>query len=311
MSRIKVITESTNKLSTVYEAFQVYNRNKNLRPATISSYGNRLMVMKTFLRETQGADECNIQEIDSKWLSNYISWSLARGNKPISINDMLKNTKIFLNFALENGYITLLPKFQLMKADTEHKEPYTQVEIAKLLKKPERKYFPFYRTWAAIYFVMGTGCRVGTLVNIKIGDVDFAQQAVRYGHTKNRKFQVVPIPPQLIKILREYLLIRKGTPEEYLFPNHSGKQWTTRGVADALFKYNKARGISKTSVHLLRHTFATQFVKAGGSVVALQKQLGHSSLEMTERYIALSGIDLKDSMSFNPLQTLYNERISM
>lgn len=311
MSRLKISANSSYQLSAVYEAFQIFNKNKNLRPATISSYEYRLMVMRAFLRETSGKDDCRIDEIDEHWLSDYVTWASNRGNKPISINNTLKNFRVFLSFAVENKYLPSMPKIMLQKVDVEYKEPYTQAEIIKLLKKPDRRYFPLYRTWAAINFVMGTGCRAGTLVNIKIDDIDFQQRVVRYGHTKNRKYQVVPLPPQLIKVLREYLSIRKGKDDDYLFPNHSGQQWTVRAVTDALQEYNHSRGVEKTSVHLLRHTFATEYIKAGGSIVALEKQLGHSSLEMTKRYIAMSGIDLETYVNFNPLQILYQERISM
>lgn len=311
MSRLKFDAVSSIQLSVAYEAFQVFNRNKNLRHATITSYEYRLMVLKAFLRETKGKEDCFMDEIDEKWLSDYISWANKRGNKPISINNTLKNIRVFLSFAVDSKYISTMPKITFLKVDMEYKEPYTQAEILKLLKKPTRKYFPQYRTWSAINFVMGTGCRAGTLVNIRIGDIDFQRQIVRYGHTKNRKYQVVPLPPQLIKVLREYLSIRKGKDDDYLFPNHSGQQWTVRAVTDALQEYNRSRGVEKTSVHLLRHTFATEYIKAGGSIVALEKQLGHSSLEMTKRYIAMSGIDLETFIDFNPLQILYQERITM
>jgi len=51
----------------------------------------------------------------------------------------------------------------------------------------------------------------------------------------------------------------------------------------------------RSSGHRLRHPFATNFVRAGGNVIALQRLLGHSSLAMTRRYITLVESDLAEA----------------
>lgn len=53
--------------------------------------------------------------------------------------------------------------------------------------------------------------------------------------------------------------------------------------------------------HVLRHTFASQFVMDGGNIVVLQRILGHSSLNVTMRYAHLSPDYLVQAITFNPL----------
>ncbi len=53
--------------------------------------------------------------------------------------------------------------------------------------------------------------------------------------------------------------------------------------------------------HVLRHTFASHFMMAGGNILALQKILGHQSLAMTMRYAHLAPDHLKEAKEFNPL----------
>jgi integrase/recombinase XerD len=47
----------------------------------------------------------------------------------------------------------------------------------------------------------------------------------------------------------------------------------------------------RTSFHTLRHTFAVEYLKAGGNVLYLQRILGHTTLEMTNRYVRSLGIE--------------------
>jgi len=52
---------------------------------------------------------------------------------------------------------------------------------------------------------------------------------------------------------------------------------------------------NNSSAHRLRHTFGYNFAKAGGSVLVLQRLLGHSKLEMTRRYVYLGEEDLQEA----------------
>ena len=98
------------------------------------------------------------------------------------------------------------------------------------------------------------------------------------------------IPP---RILKEYLSIREGTGEDFLFPNETNQQLTENALRLAIEKYNKSRGVSKTSIHLFRHYFAKTYIQNGGDCFRLQKILGHKKIEMTVHYANLYGTDTK------------------
>ena len=78
-----------------------------------------------------------------------------------------------------------------------------------------------------------------------------------------------------------------------MFCNQFGKQFATEGLQTAIVRYNHGRGVSKTSVHLFRHTFAKKWILSGGDIFRLQKLLGHSSLEIVKEYVNIFGADLK------------------
>jgi integrase/recombinase XerD len=58
-------------------------------------------------------------------------------------------------------------------------------------------------------------------------------------------------------------------------------------------RLGKKAGV-KVYAHLVRHSFARSFVVQGGNVATLQALLGHSSLEVTNRYVALNFADLAE-----------------
>ena len=60
--------------------------------------------------------------------------------------------------------------------------------------------------------------------------------------------------------------------------------------------YNNKRNVEKTSIHLLRHTFAKKWITSGGDIITLAKVLTHSELEMVKRYSNLYGGDIKKEM---------------
>lgn len=193
----------------------------------------------------------------------------------------------------EMEYINKI-KVSMLKVDKEQKEPYTREEIAKLLALSKNPSFTEYRNYCMVSTLLATGIRLNTLINLKVGDVNFEESTLRLTTTKNRKAQLIPMPSKLATVLSKY--IRKVKPTEYLFTNRSGTQLTPNSVKLAIRSYNRSKGVDKGSIHLFRHTFAKNYLLSGGDVFKLQRLLGHSTLDMTRHYVNLYCTDLKDDI---------------
>ena len=182
---------------------------------------------------------------------------------------------------------------------------YTEAELQKLLKQPETSLWAEWRTWAVINLLVATGVRASTVVNIRVSDVDFEHNIIRLRKLKNRKQQFVPISTALKEVLSQYLKIWDWDEDSFLFPGVHNEQIQSHTLELAIRKYNLARGVTKTSTHLFRHTFAKNYILAGGGMMQLQAILGHSTLDMTRKYINLYGNDIqRDFDRLNPLNII-------
>jgi integrase/recombinase XerD len=231
-----------------------------------------------------------------------------------TVNTNIVGIRVILYYFMKLGY---LEKFKIskMKANKEIIETYSEAEIDILLKKPNLNKCTFieYRNWVIINFFLGTGCRMATLINITLQDIDFENQLIIYRHTKNRKQQIIPMSNSLKKYLLEYLEFRKiNSQDDYLFVNAYGEKLRNCLLSQNLCEYNRARGVIKTGVHRWRHTFSKLWILKGGDIFRLQKILGHSDLEMIKNYVTMFTNDLQmDFDKFNPLEQLTNRKEKM
>lgn len=288
---------------TIEDAFTLFIRKckvKNLTELSISSYEKKIVHFYAFMDKTN-----QVGEITSDTIDNYILW--LRDNSQandITINSYLRAVRAFVYYCQECGYVQPF-KIHLIKADKEVKETYSNDDLARLLEEPETESFSVYKTWAFENFLLGTGCRISTALNIKIEDIDFNNGLITYRKTKNRKQQIVPLSKSLERVLHSYLEIRGGEQGDYLFCNEYGDKASERTYQQLVRRYNLKRNVNCTSCHAFRHTYAKLAVMNGMDVFRLQRMLGHSSLTVTKEYVELFGNDLAiDFDKYSPLDNL-------
>jgi len=277
-----------------------FKKLRNLAPDTIKFYEDCGRYLVDFFGE-----DVPCQTITEDTYYRYIEYlhETKPDLKPATERSYLTGIRAILYYGMKKEYI---PNFsiQLPKMDEVVKETYTDAEIQMLLKKPDIKKCRFaeYRNWVLINYMLATGNRAGTIVNIKIEDVDLQGGNIVLKKLKGRKQYVIPLSRSLAAILQEYLAIRKGEPGDYLFCTAYGQQTTVDVLQAQIARYNRKRGVEKTSMHMFRHTFAKQWILNGGDMFRLQKLLGHSSLEMVRKYVNMYNEDLhRDFEEHNPL----------
>lgn len=118
---------------------------------------------------------------------------------------------------------------------------------------------------------------------------------IQFVRIKSSKARGVPVNRQLEKELREHHR-RHGEGERIFGPAMSAFRDGVRRAGLTL-----PRG---QLTHVLRHAFASHFMMNGGSILSLQRALGHHSLAMTMRYAHLSPEHLAETRHLNPLAQL-------
>ena len=78
-----------------------------------------------------------------------------------------------------------------------------------------------------------------------------------------------------------------------MFPARDGGTWEHRNARRSYYCLLKRLGLPRTGFHLLRHTFATQYLRNGGDVVRLSIILGHTEVSTTMKYLHLLTEDLQ------------------
>ena len=144
--------------------------------------------------------------------------------------------------------------------------------------------------------VYSLGLRLEEALNLQVGDIDGQRMMVHVHRGKGAKDRYLPLPPTTLLLLREFWKTHRNP--KLLFPaegrKHSGQSTATTpisptSVQGAIKKIvDKLKLTKQVSTHTLRHSYATHLLEAGVSLKAVQKYLGHSSLQTTLVYLHLT-----------------------
>lgn len=294
---------------TFSEAYEMFMMEKEaiLSPASIQDYEK---INKLAIEYLEIKDETPVNSITISEIYRYINHLKNTGVAPSTLQTYIRTFRTFLYWCMDENrkYINPPYKIKLPKIQEEPIKFFTDEEVALLLERPKKNAaFTEWRMWVITSWILATGNRAGTVVDVRVGDIDFKRKEIILHHTKNGKAQIIPLSSTLEIVIKEYIrLWRKDCPEDaYLFPNVGDEKIQVNSLGKAFMKYAKERGVTRTSIHGLRHTFARMWVKSNGNLFQLQKLLGHSTLDMTKRYARLFGEDLKDDFDrYSPLDNI-------
>jgi site-specific recombinase XerD len=134
----------------------------------------------------------------------------------------------------------------------------------------------------------GSGLRVEEAVSLKVGDIDSRRMLVAVRRGKGNKDRYTVLSGRLLLLLREYWKIQR--PKDWLFPAiKAGRHMQQGTIQQVCREACLMAGITKhVTPHSLRHSFATHLLENGTDTRAIQVMLGHSRIDTTARYTAVT-----------------------
>jgi len=140
------------------------------------------------------------------------------------------------------------------------------------------------------------GLRIGEVINLDLGDVDFLLGCVTVRRGKGGAERTIPLDPTLREALTDWCLVRGDSPGA-LFPGKNAPRLSRHVISRVLDRLSLRAGMPRFTAHQLRHTFGTEGASAGLTGSELQALMGHEDLSTTQQYIRVTGRDLERAMA--------------
>ena len=170
---------------------------------------------------------------------------------------------------------------------------FTDAEVETVLASIEKERHCI-RNKALFMLTLRAGLRIGTAAKLTLSDILNADGSLkeivvaRRNIMKGKKTSTLYLThPELRESLIEWINQRpKLATCDNVFVSQQGREFTPNGLSKLMWKVYAKAGLEGFSSHSNRRTFATQVLKSGADIVALQTLLNHSNISTTSRYVS-------------------------
>jgi integrase/recombinase XerD len=212
--------------------------------------------------------------------------------------------KNLFRFLVRRGYVFRDPAASVEFPRPEKRLPrviLTREEVVRILTAVARERTPLaLRDRAILETFYATGIRVTELSKLTPSDVDTQERTLRVRLGKGGKDRNVPLTRAAASAIDAYLLngrahLARPRGPGFLFLASRGGYLHRGEVSRIVQAWTRNAGIKKrVTCHTFRHSVATHLLKGGADIRHIQKLLGHSSLQTTERYTRVEIQDLRE-----------------
>ncbi len=222
------------------------------------------------------------------------------GLTPKTIHNMTGVLSCIFNQADEDGLEVRNPGRNpsklIQKSKGKKVAAFTFVEECSILDGAKSHVAPYY---PFILFLFRTGTREGEAVALRPEDLGFQSRfaCIQRNFTAGRlvdtpkggKSRNVDLAQDLVEVLKDHLVLQEAETSltghsrpDLVFTSPEGNIIRSNNFRDRVWRpLLKQLGIPYRNVHAIRHTFATRMIMAGANIVYVQKQLGHSTIQLT------------------------------
>ncbi|KGP73748.1 tyrosine-type recombinase/integrase [Pontibacillus yanchengensis] len=298
-------------------------KNNKRSKETWKTYKNFLDRLTILIKEKN--PDMKINELTEVLIIELLSKSKPKKDEKLSVRTVNKYYSIMrklLSFAYEMDYTNKNLKYRFELQKSELLPRYIKDENIKEILIAAKELHKGYRARAILVFLLGTGCRLSEVANVKVKDFDIENDLL-YVLGKGNKDRYIPIFPEIKPEIMKYLHqsgLENWTPDSdgYLFSMDEGNERqipiSIRSIGRIIEDIRRElEHLPYISIHSFRHTFAVKCLSSGISLHNLSLILGHTDPKTTMVYTQLFNDDLKKEINKNypfPFQKLLEHIIN-
>lgn len=267
---------------------------------TVASYRDTFRLLLGFATQHLGRapSKLLIEELDASFVEKFLRHlEQSRGNSVRTRNTRLAAVHAFFHFVAINEPALILQCQRILAIPAKRCEHgpvafLTEDEAAALVAAPDCRTWIGSRDRTLLLVAVQTGLRNSELTSLKRQDVALGTGAHVRCLGKGRKMRCTPLRPDVIAILKAWLLLQPGEPGDPVFPSSRGghlsadalQRLVSRHAATACQTCPTLKEKSVTP-HTLRHAAAMSLLQHGVDLSVIALWLGHESSETTQIYL--------------------------
>jgi len=287
-------------------AYVVFNKTTGKSPHTIRWYEERLELFERFVGPDATLADVTIPSVRD-FIAHLQERTTRHPNNPLVVNKdgglsssyiqgFARALRAFSTWLYEDGYTdaNILKPLKPPRIQQKVVEILTDDEIKRLLATFDQDE-PFgARNFAIVWTFLDCGLRASELCNLTTEDAHLAQGYLKV-LGKGNKERLVPIGHRcqeaLLRWRDRFRPLLEASESPYLFLTSRGRPLTVVPLEEMVRRAGRRAGVPRVHCHLLRHTFATNYlVREVGDPLRLQQILGHTSLQMVRHYVSMANV---------------------
>ncbi len=290
---------STVTLGTFIDLYLADMRLKNRTPDSITT--NRLHLQR--FATHAGGGEVQLGRVTADVVRSYVAAMQARHMRyehhptrppvegalsPYTIRKTVKILRGFGSWLAREGLANPFDRLDIPTVPKTLVEVLSPAEVTTILAALNPNTANGARNQAFILLMLDSGPRVSEVAGLRLEELDLPNREAKL-MGKGRKERRIPFGQKTARALLRYITAFRAEaakPEfTQVFLTLDGYPLDRNAIGLILRRLRIATGVRKLHAHRLRHTFAVNFLAAGGDLETLRRILGHESLEVTKRYL--------------------------